>query len=613
MAKTKSPVLIEPFYCVQKQGQHIVQGKPDPGVYYVWFTKKDDVIVEHSMLVCSPELEILSLARDDYDGNWQYVAHWRDLDGNVHEHPIAAGALEGDGLQVRRDLADGGLRLIPAGKGHDPLIEYIRSRLPDERCRTVSSPGWHRGMFVLPDGDVIGARDGERVILNNGGMQSRIRRSPTAGSLEEWKAIIAKLCERNPLLQLSICVSLTGPVLRWVGQSSYGFHFIGPSSIGKTTKGAIGGSVWGTNPENPGKPNVQGWRATLNGLEGLAVAHNDGFIVLDEMGNVSPRDAATAVYLLAEGREKARKDRDSHLKRMLDWSMTYLSTGEIGLNSHVAEVGKRVHGGQMVRLIELPSDAGRGMGAFEDLHGMASPREFADYLMKASCTYYGTAIRECLRILTGDRDGAERRLRQLREEYRPRFNGGVGEVLRVGTIFALQAAVGEFAIEAGILPWPGGSALEAMETCFQRWIEHRGTTGALDEDIAIRLIRRVIESEYSRFQLLSRDPDSRFVSPLPIDAEDSSQAQRQGPVRDRLGYRRRIGSGKEQEFIFLPEQFDEICRQAKFDVHFVVRALRNGGHLIAEAKRGTAKRTVPDTGKPVRAYVVKSSILETPE
>jgi uncharacterized protein (DUF927 family) len=613
MVKKPTPASIEPFFYVQKQGQHVVQGKPDPGVYYVWFTEKDGEIVEHSALVCSPELEVLEMARDGHDDNWQYYARWRDPDGNEHEGFIAASWLEGGGAKVRQYLASGGLRLSPAARQHDPLLDYIRSQQPKERCRIVSSPGWHKDMYVLPDGDVVGARDGERVILHYGDAKSRIRRRQIAGTLEEWQTHVASPSERNPLLQLSICTSLTGPVLRFVNQSSFGFHIMGPSSTGKTVTAAAGGSVWGTNREKPGMPNVEGWHATVNGLEGIAGAHNDGFVVLDEMGNVAPKAAAVAVYMLSEGREKARKDRDSNLKPPRDWSLTYMSTGEVGLENLVAEEGKRVHGGQMVRLIELSSDAGAGMGVFEDLHAMASPTEFADSLMKASCTYYGTAMRAFLRITTQDRDAVECRLRQLREEYRPRFSGAVGEVLRVGAIFALEAAVGEFCIEAGILPWPSGSTVSAMETCFQRWIDHRGTTGALDEESAIGFIRGFIGSQQTRFQWLERDPESRNVNIGLTDVADASQAQRQGPVRDRVGYRRRIGSGKEQDFIFLPESLKDICRKAGYDPRFVVQALRSREYLTTEKEHDTVKRALPDHDKPIRVYVVKSSILETPE
>jgi putative DNA primase/helicase len=401
-----------------------------------------------------------------------------------------------------------------------------------------------------------------------------------------------------------------------MGLSSYGHHLMGRSSMGKTTVGAVAASVWGGDGK---KPSVETWHSTLNGYELTASKHRDGFVVLDEMHQLNPRAAAHVVYMLSSGHGKVRMNQDIQQVPTPDWSsLTFISTGEIGLAQLVAKED-RVYGGQMVRLIEESADAGKGWGAFEDLHGKASPREIADYLMNASCTYYGTAIRELLRIITEDPNTAERRLRQLCEESRPGFNGGGngagGEVLRVGNIFALEAAVGEYAIENGILPWRGGGALTAQLTCFRRWIEHRGSTGALDEETAVRFIRGLIEREYSRFHLLQRDGDTQYMSfrPDDVDAQDAKQAQRQGAIYDRIGYRRRIGSGKRQEFIFLPETFHKICTEAKFIPEFVVQALKARGYLTTEPGHDRVKRTLPDHDKQIRVYAVKSSILETPE
>ena len=63
----------------------------------------------------------------------------------------------------------------------------------------------------------------------------------------------------------------------------------GTSSIGKTMILIVAGSVWGGG-------GMQGyrreWRATLNGLEGVAAMHSDALLALDEMGEIDGRDDA---------------------------------------------------------------------------------------------------------------------------------------------------------------------------------------------------------------------------------------------------------------------------------------------------------------------------------
>ena len=61
-----------------------------------------------------------------------------------------------------------------------------------------------------------------------------------------------------------------------------------------------------------------------------------------------------------------------------------LSTGEKGLADKIAEEGGKVQAGQAVRLIDVPADAGKGLGIFENLHSHESPSAFADCAVSSS-------------------------------------------------------------------------------------------------------------------------------------------------------------------------------------------------------------------------------------
>ncbi len=52
-------------------------------------------------------------------------------------------------------------------------------------------------------------------------------------------------------------------------------------STGKSTVLRVASSVWG------GFDYLQSWRATSNGLEGIAAAHNDSLLCLDEIGEIA--------------------------------------------------------------------------------------------------------------------------------------------------------------------------------------------------------------------------------------------------------------------------------------------------------------------------------------
>ena len=83
-----------------------------------------------------------------------------------------------------------------------------------------------------------------------------------------------------------------------MGKDGGGAHFRGASSRGKSTLQRVAVSVWGS-PRF-----LTTWRATTNGLVGVAVAANGSLLALVEIGEVSGRDVGRAVYMLANARVK---------------------------------------------------------------------------------------------------------------------------------------------------------------------------------------------------------------------------------------------------------------------------------------------------------------------
>src|SRR5690606_19535331 len=114
------------------------------------------------------------------------------------------------------------------------------------------------------------------------------------GTLDGWRSGIGAKCEGNPLLILSVCASLAGTLLYHVQRQGGGFHIVGDSSTGKSSAILAGASVWGQ-----GETFKRTWRATGNGLEGIASQRNDTLLALDEIGEADPREIGTVVYSIA--------------------------------------------------------------------------------------------------------------------------------------------------------------------------------------------------------------------------------------------------------------------------------------------------------------------------
>ncbi|WP_164186520.1 DUF927 domain-containing protein, partial [Stenotrophomonas maltophilia] len=104
-------------------------------------------------------------------------------------------------------------------------------------------------------------------------------------------------------LVLAVSAMFAGPLLHFTGATGGGFHLVGGSSSGKSTALRVAASVVGP-PEY-----AREWRSTANGLEGVAVLHNDATLILDELAQIDPKQAGDAAYLLANGNGKSRANR----------------------------------------------------------------------------------------------------------------------------------------------------------------------------------------------------------------------------------------------------------------------------------------------------------------
>lgn len=114
-------------------------------------------------------------------------------------------------------------------------------------------------------------------------------------------------------------------------------HLGGSSGKGKTSALRFIAGMAGS----PAPPRIQGsliktWRATENGLEGPLERANDGFLMLDELGQAPENTDWTALlYLTANGTGKSRMSRSITARRNLRWTCNILSTGEKSLLAQI--------------------------------------------------------------------------------------------------------------------------------------------------------------------------------------------------------------------------------------------------------------------------------------
>jgi uncharacterized protein (DUF927 family) len=501
--------------------------------------------------VCSP-LGVIAKTRDSKSGEWGRLLEWFDDDDVRHQWAMPLELLEGDGTDVRRELARLGLHIATGRSARDLLAAYIKVWPVDQRARCVERLGWHGAVYTLPS-ETIGDA-GELVVFQNA--HAIEPAFATVGTAQEWRDSVAALAAGNTRVVFAVCTAFAGALVGMVGEDSGGFHLRGKSSCGKSTALKAAASVWG-DPLTY----ARAWRATANGLESLASLHNDGLLILDELSQCDPKEAGEAAYLLANGQGKARAHRNGTARASLRWRLLFLSAGEESLATLIARTGRKANAGQEVRLADFDADAGAGLGAFETLNGCDSPAALSLALKDAATRHHGVAGLVWLRAVVNDRDKLADNItggvRQFVAENTP--PDAAGQVLRVAQRFGLVAVAGELATHYGVTGWVEGEATQAASRCFAAWLDSFGGAGNREDRLLLAQVRGFFETHgASRFEDVGASIDQRVIN--------------------RAGFYR-AGMEGTREFLVLPEAFKrDVC--AGFDLKAATQCLLAQGWIV---------------------------------
>jgi putative DNA primase/helicase len=199
-----------------------------------------------------------------------------------------------------------------------------------------------------------------------------------------------------------------------------------------------------------------------------------------------------------------------------------LSTGEVGIASKIEELGRgrKAKAGQLVRILDVPADSGKGRGLFDDCQGEPAA-EFAQRLRVNAMTYYGTAgpafVAHLAHSFGQDIRQAKVEMRSridsMQKKFMQKIGGSEGQVTRAARYFAIVAVAGELARVGLDLPWADGEAAAAAETCFEAWMAQRGGSGQQEVLTAIAALSEAIEIHGpARFQHLDRLMDDELES-----------------------------------------------------------------------------------------------------
>jgi putative DNA primase/helicase len=591
----------DPFFVADGNGQHTA------GIYFV--ARDAEGNERKPEWVCAP-LHVTARTRTEGAEAWGYLLEFTDPDGNAKTWAMPAQMLAGEGSEWAGYLRAMGLQMAPGTKARNLLARYVDTRRVQARAICTDRVGWHGGIYVLPSSS-IGQAEGLRYVFQSeGGIDDQYKQR---GELDAWRREVAMLAAGNTRLIFALCCAFAGPLLRLAGVESGGFQFRGDSSGGKTTALKVAASVFGP----PGY--MQRWRTTDNALEATAVQHSDSLLILDEFGQLDPKVAGECAYMLANEQEKGRATRGGLAKRRRTWRLLFLSSGELGLGDHMRQAGKEMRAGQEVRFVDIPLDAGAGMGGLECLHGFDSAQALAEGITQRAAQHYGTAGRAWVEWLADRWAALPDELGGLIEQHKGAMvpDSAAQQVFRVGNRFAVVAVAGELATQAGITGWQAGEAAAAVRTCFNAWLGARGHMDNGEEAAMLRQVKAWLEKNgdalftWSHRALDDHRGNTPYRAGFKRLVDENGKPLKFDAATDYIERRSAAESSERLsasiEYMVLPEAFRQDVAKG-FDSGAVAALLKRRGHLIHEKDRATSKQRLPGIGlAPV--YHIRPSIF----
>ncbi|WP_168381249.1 DUF927 domain-containing protein [Proteus mirabilis] len=502
----------------RKEGVFLVTPKAD---------KETGEIINHEQWLSNA---IKRITKGVNDLNQEYlIIEW----GNNNVQAIPTGDIgEREGW---RTLKNAGLFVTTKSGLRQSFSDWLLRQPFKEDWSITNKSGWHKGAYIMPDGSIIGTP--EQPIFFNG-QSAAATAYKASGTVESWRNDVARLANGNSFMMFTIGAALSAPMTSLTGDDSFGIHIYAQSTAGKSTTADMAVSLYGD-------PDLQRltWYGTEYGMTNEAVAHNDGLLYLDEVGQgADPKHVYKSAYTLFNGKGKIQGAKEGGNRQVQSWRTVAISTGEKDIETFLLSSGVKVNAGQLVRLLNIPIERAT------ELHECETGKAHAD-LIKINCrSSYGAAGRYWIEYLSNHKDEAKEAYRTAQQRWSKLIPSSYGEqVHRASDRFAtIEAALIMGRVITG---WNEQDCKDAVQAAFNAWIAEFGTGNKEIEQIKDQTIAFLSTYGMSRF------------APLPYDEQSL-------PIRELAGYRVKSNTQDEAPILFytLPTVFkNEIAKTFNTD------------------------------------------------
>lgn len=486
--------------------------------------------------IASCPLIVSARARDQFGGAWSMQLEYVAPDGEVRRCLMSATELNSRQSTILDRLAYLGVLVEPGAQLNFRSYLFAANANPAlprlilaTRLGFQRDPNNGKWVFVLPGitlgvkEPVVNAATYERIIFEPPVRVATIDGYRAAGTLDEWKAVIAPFAD-HPVIVAGVLLGLAGPFAILAGVENGGLHLFGESSTGKSTALQACASVAGCGADTArggaGESLFQRWHSTSNAVEGMLIPHSGMTVVIDEVG---ANDGQLNIYNVFGGRGKARMDETGGMRPQANWSTQLLSSGELPMREHVETVSnRRTTGGQATRMLDIPTHEVIERALLAGAPAFPAPAVMGSMIdqLKTDCgRVYGTAllelIKQVLEAYGGDEDdlaadmalAVAQRCDELCEDAAKNGFNLSGLQRRAIVRLALMKRVGELAVESQTVPFTDEQVKRAVCTVRDAWLSTDAYVSEEDR------VSRSIRSYAMRYLDDVRNNDPRTATP----------------------------------------------------------------------------------------------------
>lgn len=379
------------------------------------------------------------------------------------------------------------------------LFEYLASITPSIRLNGIDKYGWaddlsyfnYGGHIVTKRKDVVNTLPlNQNILLNS--------------DIARFNQEVTPYLISNHMLIIGLCATFVAPLLKLLRIESFGIHYYGSSSSGKSITTTLASSIIGN------KDYVTKWQSTANGIEGLATNSNDLPLLLDEMSQFKDYSRIEpTIMMLINGVGTAKLNKNSELVSPARWNVCVISNGN---QTPMLLTGGKINVAADIRMFNIPANNPE-LGVLNELHKFKTSHEFVKYISKLTPN---PIFYEYLTKVVSLHNNDVSRLRQKHAQLIHALISSKavhGQVHRVAEKFAAMQLAGELATELEIWALPVTEIQKSIKIIFGTWVAEFGSNDKEHEQI-LEQFTSGLQSKLAKFIDLTNPTNSSIPDPL---------------------------------------------------------------------------------------------------